>query len=219
VTVDEAKDETGFLRPAPRSPDAVRLFAHDVDEVGYVMNLSRVWAHLPGAHQALFDLLGSTTETAGLTFRQRGILICSLASAMGDPYCSLAWGTRLAGAVGDDVAGRVLRGDDSGLDPAERALAVWARQLVRDPNGTRAADVEALREAGYDDAQILAITVYVALRIAFSTVNDALGARPDQELAAAAPEAVRAAVTFGRPGTERASGVETAVWRRGESNP
>ena len=196
---DESMDESGFLRPAPASPGAVRLFAHDVDEVGYVMNLSRVWAHLPEAHRALFDLLGSATETAVLTFRQRGILICSLASAMGDPYCSLAWGTRLAGKAGDDVAGQVLRGDDSGLDLAERALALWARQLARNPNGTRVGDVEALRAAGYDDAQILAITVYVALRIAFSTVNDALGARPDRELAAAAPEAVRAAVTFGRP--------------------
>jgi hypothetical protein len=30
-------------------------------------------------------------------------------------------------------------------------------------------------------------------------VNDALGAGPDEELAAAAPESVRAAVGFGRP--------------------
>jgi hypothetical protein len=41
--------------------------------------------------------------------------------------------------------------------------------------------------------------VFVALRIAFATVNDALGARPDRTLSERAPEAVRAAVTFGRP--------------------
>jgi alkylhydroperoxidase family enzyme len=70
--------------------------------------------------------------------------------------------------------------------------------VAGDPNGTTAADVEALRAAGFDDAQVLAITVFVAQRLAFSTVNDALGAQPDDQLVAAAPEPVRAAVTFGR---------------------
>lgn len=43
------------------------------------------------------------------------------------------------------------------------------------------------------------MTVYVALRIALSTVNDALGARPDAEYLTLAPAPVRDAVTFGRP--------------------
>ncbi len=38
-----------------------------------------------------------------------------------------------------------------------------------------AADVQAPRDAGFSDAQIFTITVFVALRLAFSTVNDALG--------------------------------------------
>ncbi len=56
-----------------------------------------------------------------------------------------------------------------------------------------------LRDAGYGDAAIFAITVFVALRIAFSTVNDALGVRPDAAFRSTAPEAVLNAVTFGRP--------------------
>jgi hypothetical protein len=38
----------------------------------------------------------------------------------------------------------------------------------------------------------------VALRQAFSTVNDALGAQPDSELVDRVPAEVRQAVTFGR---------------------
>ena len=60
-------------------------------------------------------------------------------------------------------------------------------------------DVQQLRAAGYDDAQIFAITLFVALRIAFSSVNDALGALPDRELGETVPEVVRDAITFGRP--------------------
>jgi uncharacterized peroxidase-related enzyme len=198
-------DDIGFLGPAPESSAADRLFAHDRETFGFVMNLSRVWAHQPEVHDELFALFGRAAEASGLTFRERGVLISALASTMGDPHCSLAWGTRLAGAAGDDVAVAVLRGGDAGLEPAERALATWARQLARDPNGTTSADVEALRAVGYDDGQIVALTAFVALRIAFSTVNDALGARPDDELAGAAPEGVRTAVTFGPPiaGTPR----------------
>lgn len=199
MTIDHSSGDAGFLRPAPPSPAADRLLDEDREKVGYVMNLSRVWAHLPEAHADLFGLLGRCAEAAGLTFRQRAVVVAALASTLGDPHCSLAWGTRLAGEAGPGVAAAVLRGDDGGLDIPERALAAWARQVARDPNGVDAADVETLRVAGFDDAQVVALTVFVALRIAFATVNDALGARPDRELVESAPDAVRAVVTYGRP--------------------
>jgi hypothetical protein len=41
--------------------------------------------------------------------------------------------------------------------------------------------------------------VFVALRLAFSTINDALGVLPDAALRTTAPEAVRDAVSYGRP--------------------
>ena len=41
--------------------------------------------------------------------------------------------------------------------------------------------------------QVVAITLFVAARIAFSTVNDALGATPDEELGGLVPAEVRAA--------------------------
>ena len=50
------------------------------------------------------------------------------------------------------------------------------------PHGTRAKDVQELRDAGFSDADIFAMTVYVTLRVALSTVNDALGARPGRRV-------------------------------------
>jgi SAM-dependent methyltransferase/alkylhydroperoxidase family enzyme len=191
--------DVGFLDAAEMSADAQRLYDDDVNELGYVMNVSKLWAYQPGTQVGLFELLGQAVRAGSLTFRQRGILVTACASALGDAYCSLAWGKKLAGEAGAEVAGGVLRGDDDELDDSERALARWARQITRDPNATGAGDVQALRDAGYDDAQIFAITVFVALRIAFSTVNDALGARPDRALGESVPDSVRDAVTFGRP--------------------
>jgi uncharacterized peroxidase-related enzyme len=191
--------DLGFLRAAEPSTEAQRMFDSDVDSLGYVMNVSRLWAHHPDAQNGLFELLAQTVEAGSLSFRQRGVLVSACASARSDAYCSLAWGNRLAEAAGAEAAGGVLRGDDSRLDPQERVLARWARQVTRDPNATSVGDVQALRDVGFDDTQIFAITAFVALRVAFSTVNAALGTRPDRELADSVPAAVLDAVTFGRP--------------------
>ena len=75
----------------------------------------------------LFDLITQVGEAGSLTYRQRGILVTALASTLGDSYCSLAWGKNLADEAGPDLAGSILRGDDNGLEPPERALARWAR--------------------------------------------------------------------------------------------
>jgi len=195
--------DTGFLAPPQVTAEVERMFAHDLDQVGYVMNLSYAWGHLPRGHEALFALFGQAAEAAGLTFRQRGVLVSASAATLGDPHCALAWGTRLATQVGDDAAAAVLRGDDGPLDERDQALARWARQVAADPGGAEADDVQSLRDAGFDDAQIFALTLFVALRIAFSTVNDALGARPNAATARAAPPAVRDTVTYGRPTADR----------------
>jgi SAM-dependent methyltransferase/alkylhydroperoxidase family enzyme len=191
--------DASFLDVPETSAAVQRLYDGDLDDLGYVMNASKLWAHHPAAQQGLFDLLGQAARAGSLTFRQRGILVAACASALGDSYCSLAWGKKLAGEAGADTAADVLRGDDDRLDESERVLARWARQITRDPNATDLHDVEDLRRAGYNDEQIFAITLFVALRIAFSTVNDALGARPDRALGASVPGPVRAAVTYGRP--------------------
>ena len=191
--------DAGFLGEPEMTDAAQGLFDADLADYGYVMNVSRLWAHQPSAETGLFELLGAASRAAGLTVRQRGILVTACTSTLGDAYCSLAWGNKLAEEAGVDVAGSVLRGDDDALDASERALAAWARRVTRDANSTTPDDLDALREAGFDDAQILAITVFISLRIAFATVNGALGAHPDWQIGEAAPAEVRSAVTYGRP--------------------
>ena len=170
-----------------------------MDDNGYVMNATRLWAYQPAASNGLFDLLREVNSVPQFSMRERGILVSACASAMGDSYCSLAWGSRLADETDAELAAGVILGDDSSLTEAEQAMAAWARTVARDPNSTTAEDVEALRHAGFTDSAIFAMTAWIALRIAFSTVNDALGATPDPELRDAAPEELVAAVDYGRP--------------------
>jgi uncharacterized peroxidase-related enzyme len=194
-----ATSGTGFLDPPVLTAEAQRMFAEDITDFGYVMNVSRLWAYQPATVTGLFSLLRQVNSTDNLSHRQRAILVAACARAFGDSYCSLSWGAKLANATDAPTAAGVLRGTDEGLSTNERAMARWARQVARDPNATTAADVQALRHAGFTDSQIFTITVFVALRLAFATVNDALGALPDAALRTTAPTAVLDAVTFGRP--------------------
>jgi SAM-dependent methyltransferase/alkylhydroperoxidase family enzyme len=189
---------SGFLAEPPETPETQRLFEDDLEGVGYVTNVSRLWANLPPALHGLSDLMAETTQAGSLTFRQRAVLVTAAAATMGDAYCSMAWGKKLADAANPAVAAAVIEGGAEGLDDDDKALAHWARLVARDPNAIADEDVQALRRAGFDDGQIFAITAFVALRLAFATVNDALGAVPDPELSDAVPEPVRSAVAFGR---------------------
>ncbi len=196
---DVVVGRASFLADPAVDEHVERMYTTDLSTQGYVAHLTRVWGHSPEALAALSYVLKRATDTAGLDVRQRSLLVTACASAIGDSYCSLAFGSKLATTAGEDVAAGLLGGDDTALSPAERTLAAWARRVAREPNATTAEDVDALRASGYDDGQIFAITLFVALRLAFSTVNDALGAAPDAELAERAPASVRAAVTYGRP--------------------
>jgi uncharacterized peroxidase-related enzyme len=188
-----------FLQEPPVTPPAQALYDKDLAETGYVWNASRLWAHQPDTEGQLFALMSQVFAASGLEFRQRGILVIAAASTLGDSYCSLAWSEKLGKAAGTDVVASVLNGSDAALTGQEKALAAWARKVARDPNATTPADIQVLRDAGLDDGQIFAVTAFVALRLAFSTINDALGAQPDAQLAGSLPAEVRDPVTYGRP--------------------
>lgn len=199
TTKEVTMHRIGFLGVPQATAEVQRMFDEDTAELGYVMNVSRLWAYQPATVTGLFRLLGQVNSGDRLSLRQRFILVTACASAFGDSYCALAWGSKLAKASDAQTAARVVEGVDDDLSTSERAMAAWARKVARDPNGTTAADVQELRDAGFSDSQIFTITAFLALRLAFSTVNDALGLRPDAALRSAAPATVRDAVTFGRP--------------------
>jgi len=188
-----------FLQEPPVSPPVRALYDEDLADSGYIWNVSRLWAQQPDTMQGLFGLMSQAFTPSGLNLRQRGILVAAAASALGDSYCSLAWGGKLSQASDAAVAAGVLTGSDAGLTDQEKAMAAWARKIARDPNVTTQADIQVLRDSGLDDGQIFAITAFVALRLAFSTINDSLGAQPDPELAQSLPRQVREAVSYGRP--------------------
>lgn len=188
----------------PETDDVRRVYAADLKSPGFPMNLTRAWAWRPDVFEGFSALRSQLTERSTFSKRELAVLVSGTAATLGDSYCALAWGTTLAKQSSPDVASAVLQGrDDAAMTERDRALARWARQVATDANGTVAGDVEDLRRAGLSEREIVEATLFIAFRIAFSTVNDALGIPPDAELAEAAPAEVRDAVTFGREVAKR----------------
>jgi uncharacterized peroxidase-related enzyme len=188
-----------FLSEPPESEARDASYAEDLESDGYVGNNTRLWAWRPEISRSFMELRTDLRKESALTEREWAVLVVSTVATLGDSYCSLAWGLRLAELTDDETAARVLAGQSAtGLSKRETALSEWARRVVRDPNGTSQADVARLRDAELGDREIFEATAFIAFRLALALVNDALGAAPDKQLADAAPAQVRAAITFGR---------------------
>lgn len=189
-----------FLPEPPHSAAVEAAYDKERSTDGYVMNNTRLWSYRPDVNDAFIDLRILLREESALTDRELAVLVTAAASAREDSYCALAWGQRLAGLAGEPAAVAVIQAETApSLTPRETALAAWARVVVAVPNATTAADVAQLRDSGLTDREIFEATCCVAFRLAFSTVDNALGAEPDLQLAQALPAAVREAVSFGRP--------------------
>lgn len=184
----------------PPEDDALRALYDDAQrEDGYVMNLLRVWGWRPDVFDAFSQARSKLAAGTSLSKREIAVLNSVTAARFGDSYCSLAWGTRLANLSDAHTAAALLRRQDApALSERERALAAWATAVVEHANGIACGDVDTLRDAGFNDREIFEATAFVAFRLAFNAVNDALGALPDRQLAHEAPPEVVASVTYGR---------------------
>jgi uncharacterized peroxidase-related enzyme len=188
-----------FIADPDTPGDIERLSQATTSSMGFPMNLGRAWAWRPDIFEGFAALRTQLTGKSTLSKRDQAVMVCAMASQLGDSYCSLAWGKTLAQEAGAEVAAGVISDSaQSALTPRDKALAAWARKVVKDPNGTTAQDLQALRDAGLAEKEVFEATVFVAFRLAFSTVNDALGVQPDWQLAQAVPPEVAEAVNYGR---------------------
>jgi uncharacterized peroxidase-related enzyme len=174
------------------------VYEADVAADGYVSNYTRIWGWRPELLTAFATLRADLLADTSLSPREVAVMVAATAAARGDSYCALAWGQKLAELSDEATAAGVLQGREADLSEREAALTAWSRRVVDDPNRVTGADVDGLRRAGFGEREIFEATLWIGLRLAFSTVNDALGARPDVQLSESVPRPVRDAVTFGR---------------------
>lgn len=152
------------------------------------------------------DLLPVYTEFAntmrgGFTLSPRDWRIITLIAAreVRSTYCSMVYGKQLIADLGSKDMVLAVQRDfrNSGLPPRDVAMLAYAEKVARDASQVAQADIDALRQAGFTDANISDIALCAAFRCFIGRFFDAVGAGPEAAFLDGDP-AWMAALTVGR---------------------
>ncbi|MFG0305479.1 MAG: carboxymuconolactone decarboxylase family protein [Phycisphaerales bacterium JB040] len=141
-------------------------------KIGKVPNLLGTMAHSPAVlktYLALGDTLGEASLSAG--FREQ--IAVAVAGANRCGYCASAHTAigKGAGVSGDELA-RNLKGEAS--DAKTQAALDFARAVVAKRGFVEDSDFASVREAGFNDGQILEIITVVVANILTNYLNHAI---------------------------------------------
>jgi uncharacterized peroxidase-related enzyme len=116
-----------------------------------------------------------------MTPRDYELATLAAAVALNSSYCALAHGEKLLGLGSDErqVRDVAVNLGMAAIDERERAIVSYAAKVARSASSVTEADVERLRAAGLDDAQVFDIAATAAARCFFSKLLDSIGTLPD----------------------------------------
>ncbi|MFI5627694.1 hypothetical protein ACIA03_29825 [Nocardioides sp. NPDC051685] len=151
----------------------------DLADDGYVWDLTRAWAHQQETKDQLVGLIEASADAARLTPRDKAVIALAQAAAVRGSDRAVARSERPTHRADLLPAITALTASGTPFSGREQALAAWARTTGR----STPQDIQRLRDAGFQEPQIVALTVYAGLSMALSSIDSALGARPDIALA------------------------------------
>ncbi|MFW5330617.1 carboxymuconolactone decarboxylase family protein [Hydrogenophaga sp. ZJX-1] len=140
-------------------------------QLGVVPNLFRLIANSPSALEGYLGMSGALAK-GSLPAQTRERIALAVAQVNGCDYCLSAHtylGKNLAKLSDAEIAANRHGGS---LDPKAEAAVRFAVKVVRERGHVSDADVQAVRMADYDDAQIVEIVQHVALNTWTNYINE-----------------------------------------------
>jgi uncharacterized peroxidase-related enzyme len=145
--------------------------------LGMVPNLFVTLAHAPAALDGYLSL-SKTLLHGRLSARQREILALAVGQENECQYC-LSAHTAMAKAAGVSEADVMNAREGDGEDPLERALALFAKKIVRQRGHVSDEDIENARKAGIDDGLMMEVVAAIALNTLTNYANELAGTEID----------------------------------------
>ena len=156
------------------SPEKSKPLLDAVEQqLGVIPNLFRLVGTSPAALEGYLGLNGALGRTLDAKTRER--IALAVAQANGCDYCLSAHtylGLNLAKIDEAEIA--LNRSGHSGDAKADAAI-VFARRVLDARGRVSDADLSAVRDAGFTDAQIVEIVLSVALNVLTNYVNNVAG--------------------------------------------
>jgi uncharacterized peroxidase-related enzyme len=166
-------------------PEDVRARILAVQEKsGFVPNVFLVLAHRPEEFRAFFAYHDALMEKqGGLTKAEREMIVVATSGANNCQYCVVAHGAILRirakdPRVADQVAVNYRKAD---ITPRQRAMLDFAMKVALESHAVDDADLEALRQAGFADADIWDIAAIAAFFALSNRMANVTSMRPNDE--------------------------------------
>ena len=140
-------------------------------QLGVVPNLFRLVANSPAALEGYLGLNGALAKGA-LEAPTRERIALAVAEVNGCDYCLSAHsylGSHLAKLSEAEMS---VNRDGGSTDPRADAAVRFAVKLVNARGHVSEADVQAVKQAGYSDTQVIEIVLHVALNTLTNYVNE-----------------------------------------------
>jgi uncharacterized peroxidase-related enzyme len=162
------------------------LFDKAEEKLGFVPNVLRAYAVRPRHLElwnAFYDEL--MRGESGLTKVQREMIAVVVSTANRCHYCMVSHGAFLRKLTGNPVLVEQLRTNwrYAEVEPRERAMLEFAVKLTERSSACTEADVDALREAGWTDEDVMDITEVAAMFNFTNRLASGLGWVPNDEFA------------------------------------
>jgi uncharacterized peroxidase-related enzyme len=163
------------------------LFDKAVEKLGFVPNVLRVYALRP-RHLELWNtfydelMRGEST----LTKVQREMVAVVVSTVNRCHYCMVSHGAFLRKLTGDPLLVEQLRTNYAyaDIEPRERAMLDFAVKLTERSSACTEDDVQALREAGWSDEDVMDIAEVAAMFNFTNRLASGLGWVPNDEFVA-----------------------------------
>jgi uncharacterized peroxidase-related enzyme len=154
-----------WIAAAPASSQPILEQIRARSRSGDVSHLWQALAHDPPALEALYALHRRLRdEPAPLSPAQFELIAVVVSATNGCGYCVAHHGEALAEALGDEALARAVARDyrEANLVARDRVLLDYAVALTCEPGERTVADVDRMREYGFDDAAIVRATEVAA---------------------------------------------------------
>jgi uncharacterized peroxidase-related enzyme len=154
------------------APAASQALLHEVKrQLGVVPNLFRMVSNSPAALEGYVSLSGALGKgTLPAATRER--IALAVAEINGCGYCLSAHtylGQHVAKLDAQEMTANRMGASN---DPKANAAVRFAATVSRGRGQVSDADIHALKEAGYDDAQLIEIVLHVALNTWTNYINE-----------------------------------------------
>jgi uncharacterized peroxidase-related enzyme len=149
--------------PESASGEMKLVFDKVKEKAGKVINIFRAMGNAPNVLRAFLSLHGELgTGNLDAAMREKIALACGEENEC--PYC-LAAHTALAGMQGVPADEMLTARKFEADDPKEAAALVFTRELLRTKGHPKQSDVQALKDAGFTERQIVELVAVVCMNI------------------------------------------------------